>query len=305
MPSYLHETFVELFRHRPALAAELLTDPFKLDLPRWRHARLDSGELPELSPTQRHADAVVVLSDADRPDGNRPAAAVVIEVQLRPDARKRFTWPAYLTSLRARLRCPAVLLVLCADEATARWCATPIDVGHPDWVLRPLVLGPHQTPVVADPQVASTNPELAVLSSIAHANSEQRDLVFDALLAALHATTDEHATLYHDLVLSALPAAARHHLEALMSTGLREYRSDFVRKNVNQGRAEGRAEGRAQGRTQGKIEDILAVLAAREIGIPDDARARITGCDDLDQLDRWIRRAATASSIADLFTDDA
>jgi hypothetical protein len=299
MPSYLHETFVELFRHRPALAAELLTEPFKLDLPRWRHARLDSGELSELSPTQRHADAVVVLSGADQPEPSKPAAAVVIEVQLRPDDRKRYSWPAYLTSLRARLRCPAMLLVLCADEATARWCATPIEVGHPDWVLQPLVLGPDQTPVVADPQVASTNPELAVLSSIAHANNpEQREPVFEALLAALRATTDEHATLYHDLVLSALPAAARHHLEALMSTGLREYRSDFVRKNVNQGRAEGRVEGRAES----KIEAILAVLAARGIGVPDDARARITGCSDLDQLDLWIRRAATADSISDLFT---
>jgi hypothetical protein len=45
MPSHLHEALIELFRHRPSLAAELLTDPFKVQLPSWQQARLDSGEL--------------------------------------------------------------------------------------------------------------------------------------------------------------------------------------------------------------------------------------------------------------------
>jgi hypothetical protein len=35
--------------------------------------------------------------------------------------------------------------------------------------------------------------------------------------------------------------------------------------------------------------------------VPDDARTRITECSDLNQLDTWIRRAATAESIDDLF----
>ncbi len=80
-----------------------------------------------------------------------------------------------------------------------------------------------------------------------------------------------------------------------MSTGLREYRSDFVRKNVNQGRAEGRAEGEARA--------LLAVLAARGIDVPDHAHTRITECTDLDQLETWIRRAAAAATtVDDLFT---
>jgi len=72
-----------------------------------------------------------------------------------------------------------------------------------------------------------------------------------------------------------------------------EYQSDFVRRYVFQGRAEGRAEGEATA--------LLAILDARGIDVPDDARARITGCSDLVQLDTWIRRAATADSIDDLF----
>jgi len=36
--------------------------------------------------------------------------------------------------------------------------------------------------------------------------------------------------VYADLVLAALPAATRHHLGALMSTGTYEYQSDFARR---------------------------------------------------------------------------
>ena len=70
-----------------------------------------------------------------------------------------------------------------------------------------------------------------------------------------------------------------------MSSGVREYQSEFVRKFVFQGRAEGRVEGRVEGRA----ETLLAVLATRNIEVPDDVRARITGCTDAEQLDIWIR----------------
>lgn len=72
-----------------------------------------------------------------------------------------------------------------------------------------------------------------------------------------------------------------------------EYQSDFVRKYVYQGRAEGRVEG--------EVAALFAVLSARGIDVPDGARARITACTDPDLLEAWIRRAATAESVADLF----
>lgn len=43
------------------------------------------------------------------------------------------------------------------------------------------------------------------------------------------------------------------------------------------------------------------MLAARGIDVPDDARTRITECSDLDQLDAWIGRATTATSVQELF----
>lgn len=36
------------------------------------------------------------------------------------------------------------------------------------------------------------------------------------------------------------------------------------------------------------------------IAVPKEAKARITECTDLDQLDAWIRRAVTATRIEDV-----
>jgi hypothetical protein len=284
MPSSTHEAFIEIFRHRPSLAADLLADPLGLDLPEHQQVRLESADLTDLVPTEYRADAVVSLVSH-----NTTVLAVVIEMQLRRDPVKRWSWPVYVTNLRARLRCPTVLLVVCADERTAAWCAAPIPMGHPGLILNPLVLGPGRVPVVTDPATAARSPELAVLSAMAHSRHPDRDRVWQALLNALISVDQERSTLYSDIVLAALPAAARRELEALMATRTYEYQSEFVRRNVAQGRAEGRA------------EDVLTVLDARGIEVPDADRIRINGCTDLKLLDIWIRRAAIADSITDLF----
>ena len=63
--------------------------------------------------------------------GDKPVLGVVVEVQLGSDEGKHWTWPVYLATLRARLRCPALLLVLCVNAGVARWSARPIAMGHP------------------------------------------------------------------------------------------------------------------------------------------------------------------------------
>jgi hypothetical protein len=52
---------------------------------------------------------------------------------------------------------------------------------------------------------------------------------------------------------------------------------------------------------------VLLVLAARGLQVPDDVRARIAACTDLDRLESWATRAATAQAVHDLFgeTDEA
>lgn len=288
MPSHLHEGFVELFRHSPRLAADLLTQAVGVPVPAFDAARLESCDLPELAPTEYRADGVVVLTNA-----STALLGVVIEVQLRPDQRKRWSWPNYLTALRARLRCPTMLLVVCPDQATASWCAAPIDLGQPGFTLTPLVTGPEQIPVVTDVGQARTSPGLAVLSAIAHGAGAHADAVFRALFTALETVDADHATLYTDVVLASLPKPAREHLEDLMPIGTYEYQSDYARRYYGQGKAEGKAEG--------LVNAVLDVLMTRGIDVPDADRARITECTDVHQLETWHRRAITAQSVHDLF----
>src|SRR5262249_7648196 len=142
MPTREHEMWLELLRERPALAAELLDRVRSGLVPAFSRAQLESGDLSEHTPAAYHADALVTLGDQE------PALAVIVEVQLRPDRRKHLSWPAYLVTARARLGCPAVLLVICPEYGVAAWARRSIPLGHPGLVLTPLVLGPEEVPVL-------------------------------------------------------------------------------------------------------------------------------------------------------------
>ena len=295
MPSPLHEAIVGLFRERPGLAPELLRDALGVELPGYDELRLESAELGDVVPPQYRADVVIVLALA----GGRAVLAIAIEVQLGIDPRKRFTWPVYATSLRARHGCASAVLVVTPDEAVARWCDAPIAIGPAGSVVRPIVLGPSRVPVVTDERAARAEPELAVLSAIAHATdaTEVAVAVAMATLGAAHDLDEERARLYADLVLSRLGAAARAALEELMSAGKYEYQSDFAKKYVALGRAEGVAEGDAHGRAAA----ILLLLEARRVAVSEPMRARLRACRDVALLDAWLLRAANASREEDVF----
>jgi hypothetical protein len=187
--------------------------------------------------------------------------------------------------------------VVCPTADAAAWCRKPIELGHPDWVLTPLVLGPDQTPVVTDPEEARQHPELTVLSALAHGGNPRRHQVLDALSEALATVDPELADRYHDVVYTTLPQTARRYLERLMSTGKYQFQSDFALRYINRGKAEGKAEGEANA--------LLTVLDGRGVDVPEDARDRITTCTDLDQLNTWLRHAGTADSIDEVFVERA
>ncbi len=273
-----------MFRNRPGLAAEVLERFLRLDVPGFKNARLAGGDLPKLKPAERRADAVVMLYR----ERAEPVLAIVVEVQLREDSRKRRTWPDYLTGLHSRYGCPAILLVVCPGRATAMWAAEPIAIGHPGFVLRPLVLGPDLMPVITDSAEAVAVPELAVLSGITHGTHKAvREAAF-AAVAAVAAEDMDLAALYADVILAELPKALRKTAEEELRAKTIEYGSDFARSYHAKGKAEGKAEGEAQA--------ILAVLATRGIEVTPDQESRIKGCTDLDQLGNWLRRAVTAES---------
>src|SRR4029079_17131687 len=135
MPSMGHEILVDLFKNRPSLAAEILVEVLGVSLPPYTEARLAATDLTEIQPAEYRADLVVVLLDRDL-----PVRVIIVEVQLAIDPRKRLSWPAYVTVARAVHGCAGGLLVGAPDPALARWCAEPIEIGVPGFVLRPPVL---------------------------------------------------------------------------------------------------------------------------------------------------------------------
>jgi len=303
-----HEALLMLLRNRPALAPELLSGVLGVELPHYDDIRFESAALSDLEPAEYRADLVVVLER----DG-KPVLTIVVEVQLGRDAEKRDRWLAYLTGLRSRLGVPCLLLVIAPKRSVARWCAKRIEVGHPGFALKPLVVGPDGIPVVADAEQAKRVPEVAVLSAMAHGEGADALPVALAALAAASGLDDERAQLYADVVMASLNEAARRALEETMASEGYQYQSEFARRYVAQGEAKGRAEGRtegeakgrtegeARGRAEGRASAVLTVLRARNIEVGPDAEQRILACTDLAELDEWTRRAVTVQSVDELF----
>jgi Domain of unknown function (DUF4351) len=251
MLSCAHEIIVELFRNRPELAARLLRETARLTIPEGE-ARIDSVDFAQVQPTEYRADAVVTLL---HPERRNPVLSIVVEVQLRADERKRFTWPVYITTLRARLECPVYLLVVTHHASTARWCSQPIDLGS-GYVL-PLAVGPEEVPVVVDAQEAKASPELAILSVIAHGQHRDPQIAASIASAAEQAVVgldDDLAVMYLDVILSSLSDGARTEL-ATMIPGY-EFQSEFVRTHFFKARQEGMAAGVAEGIAKGHAEGL-------------------------------------------------
>ncbi len=88
MPSQLHEVLASLVRGHPELAVTLVQRALGLDLGGPLVARISGETLSEVEPAKYRADAVFELV---REGEEKPARALIIEVQLRPDPKKRLT----------------------------------------------------------------------------------------------------------------------------------------------------------------------------------------------------------------------
>jgi hypothetical protein len=288
MPSQLHETIILLFRNRPALAPELLREALGVAVPPYSEVRLDSADLTDVAPTEYRADLVVLLVEG------RPVLGIVVEVQLARDERKRFSWPVYVTTLRARLECPCVLLVVAPTETTARWAGEPIELGGESRVV-PCALGQDGVPVVTDPERAKHDPELAVLSAIAHGGGDAQVAVSIALAAAgaLAELDEERRVLYFDLIEAALGEAARKAFE-MLPQGY-EFQGPSYKR--------GHDEGHDEGQRLAVAANVLEVLEVRGLEVPVTVRQRVQACKDLDALKRWHRRAIVVRSAEELLEE--
>jgi hypothetical protein len=292
MPSRVHEMLLLLFRNRPALAPELLRDALHVELPTYSEVRLESADLTDIVPAEYRADLVVLLVDG------KPVLGIIVEVQLRPDPRKRFSWPVYVAGLHARLACPCCLLVITASAKTARWASKPINTG-PGGQLLPFVVSPDGVPVITDPELAKRDPELAVLSVMAHGHGDVETAVKIALSAASSTAGLEADTrvLYFDLIEAALGDAARKAFAMLPKS------YEFQGPTFKKGKLEGERAGKLEGQALMGAEAVLTILQTRGLVPTEPQRERLVACKDLDSIKAWIAKAVTAPSVGALFDE--
>ncbi|CAM3626140.1 hypothetical protein [Nocardiopsis rhodophaea] len=82
-----------------------------------------------------------------------------------------------------------------------------------------------------------------------------------------------------------------------MATGTYEYQTEFARKHYGLGWAEGEV----KGKVEGQATALLFMLDARGICLTDGQRELVVSCTDLDRLQTWIARAATATTAEQVF----
>jgi hypothetical protein len=295
-PSLLHEGILMMFRNRPELAPELLRSALDVDVPPFSSVVVESGDLTEPIPTEYRADLVLVLRVA-----GKPVLAVAVEAQLRRDEEKRIAWPSYVTGLRKRFGCPALVLVVTPDEKLAVWCRTPIELGPRSFVT-PIVIGPGSIRLFDDPVEIKDDPELALLAVMTHRRRSDAQRVAKVALEVLGSCEQGSATqvLYWELLKGALSVAARTAMEDLMASNP-EHRFDF--KFEKKARAEGREEGREEGRRDALAVALLTVLEARGLTLTVAQRAQIEGCGQSATLEIWLQRAARATTVKDVLTE--
>lgn len=296
-----------MFRSNPRLVPQLLHDAFGVPLEAWERITIVEAALDQLAPVEFRADLVVEFADAVGP----PQLSAVVEIQLNKDEDKLYTWPVYLVVDHSRRRCETILVVIAPDPAVAAWARRPIRIG-PGNELRVHVIGPAEIPIITDSEAAAANPQLAVLSALAHANSPEVGLpVLRTAVAALDAFDNPDATLYLHLIHRALARPMRLALkeELMLSDRYPNVRiedldlPEFVADLFKRGKAEGRAEGEVSGKAEGKAELLLKILDHRGVALTPEQRVLITGCHDPQRVEAWADRAFKVLTADELLAD--
>jgi hypothetical protein len=115
-----------------------------------------------------------------------------------------------------------------------------------------------------------------------------------ALLTYVHAL--EEGSPVRELIASALRGRSR----KMYVSGA----DALMAKGEKKGRRAGLSEGRRLGQSEGLARAVLEVLALRSLRIPPSLRKRVSSCRDEQRLRRWLERAITATSSAEIFDDD-
>jgi hypothetical protein len=280
----------QIFREDPGIFARTF-NKLALPFPDPVAVSLLPTDTTEIRPLERRLDTLLQLDTAEG-----ESYLLAVEAQGKKDSEKHGSWAYYVAYLFAKYRKPPLLLIVCQDESTARWAEAPCHIGTPHWrtlTVKPLVLGPHNVPIITDPSAAAEDIPLAAFAAITHGKHPQADIMLKALAAALKGADADTADLFKELTELGLGKSPSAQIwRDLMAIPTHFFRSETAEKVRDEGREEARA------------EDVLLVLAARGIEVEDAVQERITSCADSAALSRWLVRAATATRIEDVLADE-
>ncbi|MFI2072656.1 hypothetical protein [Streptomyces triculaminicus] len=287
-----HEAAHRIFQDRP----ELLAPVFRiLDVPLPEKASVEvlSADVTEIRPLERRVDSVLRIKPPDDSSG----FLLAIEAQGRRDPDKAVSWAYYLSFLKAKYACPALLLVVCHDTATADWAAGPFRLGPEGWTalsVHPLVLGPANVPVITSPDRAARNLALTAFSAMTHAREQAAPAILEALASALASADPESNAYYSELLEIGLGnTPAREIWRKLMPRTFFPGRGTLIEQTW--------LEAEAEGRLKQSAESVLRVLESRGIPVSPAVHERIMTCTFMDTLGYWLEAAVTVSTAEEIF----
>ncbi|MCC3770230.1 hypothetical protein [Streptomyces sp. UNOC14_S4] len=300
-----HEASHRIFQERP----ELLAPVFRIlgvPLPAEASVEVLSADVTEIRPLERRVDSVLRIE----PRGGDDGFLLAIEAQGRCDRAKSVSWAYYLSFLKAKYSCPALLLVVCQDKATADWAAGPFRLGLDGWTaltVHPLVLGPGNVPMIVEPEEAAQDLALATFSAMTHGRHQDAKAILEALAQALDTADKDSVEYYSQLLEIGLgdTRARKIWREQMTIHNFFPGRGTLFEEKLLEGqaesRAEGLAEGRAEGEAKGRAQMVLRVLDGRGVLASPEIRERVMECTDLDTLGRWFDLALTVSEAEGIF----
>jgi hypothetical protein len=241
--------------------------------------------------------------------------AVVVEVQTtRPDDKRLRAWPCYVTSAGAVHGCKTYMLVFATNEAASMGSATLSDIGQPGFRFLPFVVGGHRRLPPGGGLVFGA--ELMMLNILTGRFKLTTHVARMFALVSIRDADPERSLQYVQIILEytcknkrihqALEKLMEDHFEdpfiqGLRNKGLTEGLERGRTEGLKKGRREGRTEGRLEGRKEASVNVLFAILAARSFTVLEQFRALVNGCTDPAQLERWAARAATATTIDEVF----
>ncbi|MFO0588772.1 MAG: hypothetical protein U0441_14575 [Polyangiaceae bacterium] len=259
-------------------------------MPPYEKVHVADTTLDSMVPVELRADLILELRDSE----DEVVLSFLLEAQRAIDRDKEFAWPGYLTGLRSRSRGPVVLLVVTSRDDVAAWAARPIDLGLGLSKVQPLVLGPSALPPITDVALAALDPEVTLLSAMAHGNGPRGLEVITAAVHALLRLEEGRGAVYfqilHDVLREPMKRALEQQaMEQMKQTGGGDRLPPFLRRFVEQGKLEARR------------ELLLHFLARTGIQLTAAEQQTIEDCVDTATLDRWLDNVLGARSAADVF----